>query len=232
MATARQNWRDQGANADRRVARPDANPYPDTAGLGLRRQPRLAQLPLHDLAIGIARQRPRRQVDRLRHLVIREPLGAPRAQRLGADAAVAGHDHRMHALAQHRAGLCDDGALDDAGMSGKHGFDFGGIDLQAAAVDHVFLAIEYPHQIVRVDRTEIAGVPKAAGETLGRRLWIVPVSPDDRTAVNPDLADLAPRQLTALGIHHDDMRARTAQTDAVEVRSRQFRPHAGRRRGG
>src|SRR5260221_6258858 len=79
-----QNWRDQGANADRGVARPDANPYPDTAGLGLRRQVRLTQLPLHDLAIGIARQRLQRQVDRLRHLVIREPLGAPGAQRLGS----------------------------------------------------------------------------------------------------------------------------------------------------
>ncbi len=138
----------------------------------------------------------------------------------------------MHALAQHRARLCDDRALDDAGMTGKHGFDLGGIDLQAAAVDHVLLAIEYPHQILRVDRTEIAGVPKAAGETLGRRLGIVPVSPDDRTAVNPDLADLAARHLAALDIHHDDMRARTGQADAVEMRGRQFRRHDGRRRGG
>src|SRR5258708_32233062 len=105
-------------------------------------------------------------------------------------------------------------------MTGKHGFDFGGIDLQAAAVDHVFLAIEYPHQIVRADRTEIAGVPKAAGETLRRRLRIVPVSPDDRTGVNPDLADLAARQLTAVGTHHDDMRAGTGQPGPAEMRSR------------
>ena len=43
-------------------------------------RPGLAQLPLHHLAVGVARQRLRGQRHRLRHLVVRQPLGAPGAQ--------------------------------------------------------------------------------------------------------------------------------------------------------
>src|SRR3984893_7648381 len=107
----------------------------------------------------------------------------------------------MHALAEHRTGFCDDGALDHARVAGENGFDLGGIDLQAAAVDHVLLAIEHADKIVGIDRTEIAGMPEAAGKTLRRRRWITPVTFDDRARVNPDLADLAARQLAAIGIH-------------------------------
>src|SRR5215831_9451526 len=129
----------------------------------LSRSRRLAQLPLHHLAVGIARQRLGGERDRFRHLVVGQPLRAPGAQRLGGD-GVARHHHRMHALAEHRAGLRDDRTFDHAGMAREHRFDLGGIDLETAAVDHVLLAIEHAHEIVGVDRADVAGMPEAAGE--------------------------------------------------------------------
>src|SRR6266513_371606 len=96
--------------------------------------------------------------------------------------------------AGHRTGFGDDRALDHARMTGEHRFDLGGIDLQAAAVDHVLLAIEHTHEIVGVDRAEVAGMPEAAGKAFGRRLRIVPIALDDLRAADPYLADLAVRQ--------------------------------------
>src|SRR5207237_4170323 len=104
----------------------------------------------------------------------------------------------MYAFAEHRARLGDDCALDHAGVTGEHGFDLGGINLQTAAVDHVLLAIEHPHEIVGVDRTKVAGMPEAAGKTFSRRLMIIPIALDDLGAANPDLADLAARQFAAV----------------------------------
>src|SRR5260370_33501737 len=193
-------------------------PLPPTpASLRLRRGPRLAQPLFHHLAIGIARQRLRGERHRLRHLVVRKPFGAPGAQGLSPDVAVPGHDHGVDTLAQHRTGFGDDGALDDIGMAGEHGFDLGGIDLQPAAIDHVFLPIEHPNEILLVDRTEVARMPEAASKTFRRRRRVIPVAFDDRARANPDFADLAARQLTTLRIHHHDMRARARQPDAVDM---------------
>src|ERR1700685_1508270 len=107
----------------------------------------------------------------------------------------------MHALAQHRAWLGDDRALDHAGVAGHDGFHLRGIDFQAAAVDHVLLAIEHAHEVFLTDRAEIAGVPEAAGKALRRRLRIIPVAADDGGRANPDLADLAARQFAAIAVH-------------------------------
>src|SRR5215467_8156636 len=101
--------------ADQRVNRRKSTRHRLSADR-LSRSQLLAQLPLHHLAVGVARQR----------------LGG---------AGVARHHHRMHALAEHRAGLRDDRTFDHAGMAREHRFDFGGIDLETAAVDHVLLAI-------------------------------------------------------------------------------------------
>src|SRR4051795_7056729 len=162
-----------------------------TGFLHLRGGQRLAQLPLHDFAIGIARQRIRCEHDGLRHLVIGQPFGAPRAQRYLADRTASGHDHGVNALAEDRTRFGDDGALDHRRMAREHGLDFGGIDLEPAPVDHVFLTIEHPHEVSRIDRTEIARMPVARRDTLGGGARVVPVAFDDRTAVNPYLADLA-----------------------------------------
>ena len=75
-------------------------------------------------------------------------------------------------------------------------------------------------------------MPEAGGKTLRRRLRIVPVALDDRAAVDPDFADLAARQFVAVGIDGDDLRARTGQSDAVDMPRGQFAGHHGRRRRG
>src|SRR6185436_8103074 len=106
----------------------------------------------------------------------------------------------------HRARFGDDRALYHVGVAGQHRLDLGGIDLQSTAVDHVLLAVEYANEILGIDRAEIAGMPEAGRKTLGRGLRVVPIALEDRAAMNPDFADLATRQLTALGIHDDDLR--------------------------
>src|SRR5206468_13067450 len=113
-------------------------------------------------------------------------------QHLDPDPAT-GHHDRMHTLAQHRARLGDDRALDHVGVPGQHRLDLRGIDLQAAAVDHVLPAIEYANEIVSINRAEVAGMPEAGRKTLGCCLRIVPVALDDRAAMNPDFTDLAAR---------------------------------------
>src|SRR6185437_338398 len=60
----------------------------------------------------------------------------------------------------------------------------------------------------------------------------VPVTADDRAAVNPDLPDLAAWQFATVSIDHDDVRAGTGQPDTVDVSCGQLRRHDGRGRGG
>src|ERR1700722_20262789 len=72
----------------------------------------LAQLPLENLAIGVARQRTLETQKRLRHLVVGEEVGAVMLK-LGLIDCVTKHDEGMNALAKHRAGLCHHRDLDD-----------------------------------------------------------------------------------------------------------------------
>ena len=75
-------------------------------------------------------------------------------------------------------------------------------------------------------------MPEAAGKTFNRRLMIIPIALDDLGAANPDLADLAARQLAAVRIHHRNLHTRTGQADTVDVSRGQFARHQRRRRRG
>src|SRR5258705_11390331 len=123
----------------------------------------------------------------------------------------------MHALAEYRAGFCDDRALDHIGMAGQHRLHLSGINLEAAAIDHVLLPVEHPHEILFIDRAEIAGMPEAAGKVFRGGLRIVPVPLDDGAAVDPDFSDLAARQLPALGVDDHDRSARARQANTVDM---------------
>jgi hypothetical protein len=48
------------------------------------------------------------------------------------------------------------------------------VDLVAAAVDHVLLAVEHPHIVVGVLRPDIAGAPVAADDVFRGRGRIAP----------------------------------------------------------
>src|SRR5260370_34891150 len=107
----------------------------------------------------------------------------------------------MDPFAQHRARYGDDRAFDNGGMAGQHRLDLGGIDLQPAAVDHIFLAIEHPDEIRRIDRTEIPAIPEPAGKTPAPRLWVLPAAFDCPGAPAPTSAPTAASRADAAAIH-------------------------------
>jgi O-acetyl-ADP-ribose deacetylase (regulator of RNase III) len=133
------------------------------------RSSRFISLPLALRGSGSAHQ-----VKRLGHLVVGQPRGAVGAQRGASSSrgAPAGVHEGMHPLAQHRAGAADDGRLHHAGPGHQHVLDLDRIDLVAAAVEHVLLAVEHAHIALGVDRAQVARMPVAGGERRRRGLGL------------------------------------------------------------
>jgi hypothetical protein len=102
-----------------------------------------------------------------RHLVVGEQSCAVALQ-IGRLHARRGDHEGVHALAQHRAGLRHHGGLDHARVAHQRVLDLDRIDLVAAAVDHVLLAVEHAHVALRVLRADVARAPVAADDVLCR----------------------------------------------------------------
>src|SRR6266851_8946496 len=104
-----------------------------------------------------------------------------------------GHAHHRH--------------LEDLGMQHQHALDLGGIDVLAAADDHVVLAIDQMQEALLVEVAHVAaGLPLAVpnGGTRGR---IAVVAEEGDGIGRVDLADLAGRQLAALTVEHGKLAA-------------------------
>src|SRR3954453_20566757 len=150
----------------------------------------VAQLRLENLAGRIARQRFVAQRDVLRHLEVRHALARMGEDGLDVEAlAVVGHDHDPDLLAHHVVGDADRDNLADAGRAGQRALDLDRVDVLAAAVDHVLLAIDDVEQPVLVDPAEVAGVQPAADEGLLRGVGVVPVALHDVGPADQQLAD-------------------------------------------
>src|SRR6266542_2505437 len=69
----------------------------------------------------------------------------------------------------------DHGGLEDRGMAVQDGLDLLGIDVLAAADDHVLDPVDDPQVAVGVEDADVAGVQPAVAERVGGRLWPVQV---------------------------------------------------------
>ncbi|HUE47025.1 MAG TPA: hypothetical protein VMO81_12305 [Aestuariivirgaceae bacterium] len=119
----------------------------------------ITQFPLDQLAIGVARQRRGSHNEAFRNHVVGEISGAEGGQLIGIESLLAGDDEGMNALAEHRAGLGDDRGFDDGRMSQKDVLHLDTVNLVAAAIDDVLLAIEKAQIAVVIYRADVAGFP-------------------------------------------------------------------------
>src|SRR5258705_11810751 len=102
-------------------------------------------------------------------------------------------------------------------MAGQHRLHLGGINLEAAAIDHVLLPVEHAYEILFIDRAEIAGMPEAAGKVFRGGLRIVPVPLDNGAAVGPDFADLAARYFPLFAVDDHNGSGRELQANGIAM---------------
>ena len=138
----------------------------------------------------------------------------------------------MHPLAQHRTRPADDRDLDHAGPGHQHVLDLDREDLVAAAVEHVFLAVEHPHIAFGVDRAQVARMPVAGGEGFGGGLGVGPIAGHHHRTADPELAGLAGRCFDAVVVHHPDVGGRQCHAHRVGVIAGAAHRHHGDRRAG
>ncbi len=103
------------------------------------------------------------------------------------------HDHRMHGLAPLLVRHADHGDLRHGRVARQRTLHLGGIDVLAAADDHVLHAVHQEHEAIRVHVAAIAGVHPAVAHGLGRRLRLVPVAEHHVGAAHGDLPHRAAR---------------------------------------
>src|SRR5262249_59689594 len=139
-----------------------------------------------------------------RRLVAREPLAAPRLERLRAELhAGTWLDDRPQRLAPALVGHPEDGGVDDGGMRDERGLDLRGIDVDAPRDHHVGAPVSDVEVAALVEPAHVADGEEVAAERrrrLLRRVVIGELPATERRQV--DGADLARRQL-ATGVVED-----------------------------
>ena len=100
------------------------------------------------------------------------------------------HHDRADLLAHHRVGNADHRDLEHGRVLHERVLDLDAVDVLAAAVDHVLLAVDDLDEAVVVDAGQVAGVQPAVDERLGGLLGLVPVAGDDVLAADQQLADV------------------------------------------
>ena len=130
---------------------------------------RLARLVAQDVLLHLARRGLRQRLDdleRLRHLVAREPRARHLAQVVGRDVGpVAQHDVGLRHLAPELVGHADHGDLDDRGVGGERVLDLDARDVLAAGDDDVLQAVADLDVAVGMHHAEIAGAEPPARRT-------------------------------------------------------------------
>src|SRR5581483_5062915 len=207
----------------------------------------VAQVALQDLPRGVAGQFVVAQPDPHGHLERRQSLACVLLQLGDRDrrARLALHDGG-DLLAEHVVGDAEHGDVHHRGVLEERRFHLGGVDVLAAADDHVLGAVRDVDEALVVEAGDVAGAqPTAVDERVGRRLRLVPVALDDVRPPHPQLPGLADGQVVA-GLVHDadvvDRQRRAAAVglgevvDAVVRRRRRRRlghpPAVGRRAAG
>src|SRR5579871_5069724 len=115
----------------------------------------LAQIALEHLAVGVSGQRVLETMKGFRNLVVRELFRAVAGELFVRD-RLAQNDEGMDALAEDRAGLCNDCRFHHRRMVEQNILDFGGEDFESAAVDDVLDPVDDPQVALLVHDPEIA----------------------------------------------------------------------------
>jgi len=89
----------------------------------------------------------------------------------------------------------DDGAEADRGMRDNHFLEFAGIDVVAAAEDHVLFAVNDRKKTFGIHHADVAGVKPAVTKGFGGRLGAVVITFHHVVAADHDLAAFAARHL-------------------------------------
>src|ERR1700726_3771877 len=94
----------------------------------------------------------------------------------------------MDGLAPGVMGDAEHGALRYGGMLGHGVLDLGGIDVPAAADDHVLDAVDDVDEAVLIHASGIAGMDPAVAQRRRRLLGLVPIAQHGVGAAHTDLA--------------------------------------------
>src|SRR5262245_29402163 len=112
-------------------------------------------------------------------------------------------------FAVFRIGHANDLHVLDLGMAEQKLLDLAGIDVLAAAYDHVLDAPDDVAIAFRVDGGEVAGVhPALAVDGFGGLLLVVPIAQHHRIAARAEFAGLAARNRGAFGVDDLDLEVR------------------------
>ena len=96
----------------------------------------------------------------------------------------------------------DHSAFADFGQLHDGGFDFGAIDIEAAADDHVFLSVDYVEEAELVSITDVARVVPTEGANLFRSFGQLVIAEGDQRASGNDFSGLMWGQKVAFVVHH------------------------------
>src|SRR5512140_716525 len=138
----------------------------------------------------------------------------------------------MNAFSEDGVGAADDRAFENALDAADDVLDLGTENLEAAAVDHVFLAIEYAHEAIRVHRSNIARAPEAVDKLARIGFRTPPITRHHHWTGDPELAWSTRWHLASVIINHLDPAAGNRHPDAVDmIAPLRSRHHGGRRCG-
>ncbi len=144
----------------------------------------------------------RAKVDRTRALVVGEPAPAPRLQ--DVDEVVAGTDavddldDRLHLFSPFRVGHADDGGVGHGRVRDERPFDFGRVDVDAAADDHVARPVAQEEVAVFIEISDVADREGLPVERRRGGLRIVAILERSARRLEVDVADLASGQVVAV----------------------------------
>src|SRR6185312_14293912 len=137
---------------------------------------------------------------------------------LGGERALVGYDHdRVYPLSEDRIVTADDRAFQNSLETGKYVFNFGAEHLEAAAIDHVLLAIEDAHKAVGIHRSDVPGSPKAVDEFALVGVGTLPITWHHHRPRDPDLTRRAPGDFLPLIIDNLDRSAGDGYPDTIEM---------------
>ncbi len=108
--------------------------------------------------------------------------------------------------------------LVDGGVFVDRRFDLGGVDVLAAAQDHVLGPVAHVDESLLVDVTDVARAQPAVDDRVGGGVGPVPVRANQHRTLEPDLTGLAGRQHVAEGIGDPDVHHRDDATRRGRLR--------------
>src|ERR1700756_2708447 len=108
-------------------------------------------------------------------------------------------------------------AFADFGKLHHRSLDFGAVDVEAAADDHVFFPIDDVEETELVSIADVAGVMPTEGANLIRSLWQLVIAEGNKRPAGSDFSGLMRGQKVALVVHHCETNGGTGATAASQA---------------